>query len=85
MRQGQGFFTTNRGNTVYLEFSWSPGDDFISFLHKPPEMELEVHFHGAYAFTLGPTAPQRTIQKSVLLELLTGGTPSADHFRLIEK
>jgi hypothetical protein len=85
LRDGQGFFTTNRGNTVFLEFSSSPEDDSISFSHKPPEMELDLHICGTYAFTLGPAAPEKRIEKTRLLRIFTPGTPSADIFQLIEK
>ena len=36
---GQGFFTTDRGNPVYIEFSYSEEGDFAHFEYRPPVLE----------------------------------------------
>ena len=83
--EGQGFFTTDRGNGIYLEFSWSIEDDFISFDHKPSEIEIDIHICGTYALTLGPNAQAKTIAKDRLLEILNKQTCSENILQLIEK
>lgn len=83
--QGQGFFTTDRGNTIYLEFSCSIEDDFISFDHKPSQIEIDVHICGTSALTLGPGAPAKTIGKDRLLKILSLQTCSENILQLIEK
>jgi hypothetical protein len=83
--EGQGFFTTDRGNTIFLEFSWSIGDDFISFDHKPSQIEIDVHICGTYALTLGPAALAKKIESHRLLEILNMKTCSENILQLIEK
>lgn len=85
LKEGQGFLTTDGGNSVYLEFSWSRGDDFISFRRKPAEIEIDVHICGAYAFTLGPSVLEERLEKNRLLEIFTRQTVPADVIQLVEK
>jgi hypothetical protein len=83
--EGQGFFTTNHGNGIYLEFSWLISEDFISFDHKPSEIEIDVHICGTYALTLGPRKPSKNMEKHRLLEILNMRTRSENILQLIEK
>ena len=70
VKEGQGFFTTNRGNPVYLEFFYSEGDECISFEYKPPHFEIEIYICGIYTSTLSPEKPKRKVPVDSLLEIL---------------
>jgi len=70
VKEGQGFFTTDRGNPVYLEFFYSEGDDCASFEYKPPHLEIEIHICGICASTLSPGKPKRKIPVDNLVEIL---------------
>jgi hypothetical protein len=84
-REGQGFFSTDRGNSVYLEFTWSAGDDFIAFSHKPSQMEADLYIFGSFAVPLGPTALEKKVEIHRLLEIFSSGVSSAEPFRLVER
>ena len=70
VKEGQGFFTTDKGSPVYLEFFYSEGDDYVSFEYKPPEFEIQIHICGIYTATLSPTRPKQKIPVDNLFELL---------------
>ncbi len=70
VKEGQGFFTTDKGNSVYLEFYYSEGDDCASFEYQPPKFEIEIHICGIYATTLSPQTPKRKIPVNDLLGIL---------------
>ncbi|MGA2401334.1 MAG: hypothetical protein ABSG91_06475 [Syntrophobacteraceae bacterium] len=73
VKEGQGFFTTDKGNSVYLEFFYSVGDDCASFEYKPLKFEIEIHICGVYTATLGPRRPKQKIQVNDLFEILMKG------------
>ncbi len=70
VKEGQGFFTTDKGNSVYLEFFYSEGDDCASFEYKPPKFEIEIHICGIYAATLSSSRPRQKIPVDNLFEIL---------------
>ena len=70
VKEGQGFFTTDKGNSVYLEFFYSEGDDCASFEYQPPKFEIEIHICGIYTATLSPQDPKRKIPVNDLLGTL---------------
>lgn len=69
-KEGQGFFTTDRGNSVYIEFSFSQEADFASFEYKPPLLDIEIHICGVYTTTLTPRRPKQTIPVDSLSQIL---------------
>ena len=70
VKEGQGFFTTDKGSPVYLEFFYSEGDDCASFEYKPPEFQIEIHICGIYTATLSPGKPELKIPVDNLFEIL---------------
>ena len=70
VKEGQGFFTTDKGSPVYLEFFYSEGDDCASFEYKPPKFEIEIHICGIYTATLSPRRPKQKIPVDNLFEIL---------------
>jgi hypothetical protein len=70
VKEGQGFFTTDKGSPVYLEFCYSEGDDCASFEYKPPKFEIEIHICGIYTATLSPHRPKQKIPVDNLFEIL---------------
>jgi hypothetical protein len=70
VKEGQGFFTTDKGNSVYLEFSYCEGDDFAFFEYRPPRFSIVIHICGIYALSLSPAKPKRKIQANRLFEIL---------------
>ena len=70
VKEGQGFFTTDKGSPVYLEFSYSESDDCASFEYKPPKFEIEIHICGIYAATISPSRPKQKIPADSLFEIL---------------
>lgn len=71
VKEGQGFFTTDKGNTVYLEFVYSEEDDCASFEYKPTHFEIELHICGIYTTTLSPGRPKQKVPVDNLFEILT--------------
>jgi hypothetical protein len=71
VKEGQGFFTTDKGSPVYLQFFYSEGDDCASFEYKPPKFEIEIHICGIYTATLSPRRPQQKVPADKLFEILT--------------
>jgi hypothetical protein len=69
-REGLGFFTTDKGSPVYLEFSYSEGDDWACFEYRPPEFEIEIYICGIYTTTLSPRTPKRKIPANDLWRVL---------------
>ena len=69
-KEGQGFFNTDRGNSVYLEFFYSEEDNCISFEYKPPKFEIKIHICGIYTATLSPRRPKQKVPVNDLLEIL---------------
>ena len=70
VKEGQGFFTTDKGSPVYLEFFYSEGDDCASFEYKPPKFEIKIHICGIYTATLSPLRPKQKIPVDNLFEIL---------------
>ena len=70
VKEGQGFFITDKGNPVYLEFSYSEGDDCALFEYKPPKFGIEIHICGIYTATLSPGRPRQKIRADNLIEIL---------------
>ena len=70
VKEGQGFFTTDKGSPVHLEFFYSEGDDCASFEYKPPKFEIEIHICGIYTVTLSPRRPKQKIPVDNLFEIL---------------
>ncbi len=61
VKEGQGFFTTDKGSPVYLEFFYSEEDDWASFEYKPSQFEIEIYICGIYTTTLSPRTPKQKI------------------------
>jgi hypothetical protein len=78
VREGQGFFTTDKGSPVYLEFFYSEGDDWACFEYKPSEFEIEIYICGVYATTLSPRTPKQKIPvndlRGMLMQCVRGVT-----------
>jgi hypothetical protein len=70
VKEGQGFFTTDKGSPVYLEFFYSEGDDCASFEYKPPKFAVEIHICGIYSATLSPRKPKQKVPVDNLFEIL---------------
>jgi hypothetical protein len=70
VKEGQGFFTTDKGSPVYLEFFYSEGDNCASFEYKPPKSEIEIHICGIYTATISPRRPKLKIPVDNLFEIL---------------
>jgi hypothetical protein len=70
VKEGQGFFTTDKGSPVYLEFYYSDGDDCASFEYKPPKFEIEIHICGIYTTTLSTRRPRQKIPVDNLFAIL---------------
>ncbi|MGO9021685.1 MAG: hypothetical protein ACLQVJ_25390 [Syntrophobacteraceae bacterium] len=70
VKEGQGFFTTDKGSPVYLEFSYSESDDCALFEYKPLKFEIEIHICGIYAATISPSRPKKKIPAESLFEIL---------------
>ncbi len=75
VKEGQGFFTTDRGSPVYIEFSYTEGDDSATFEYKPPRMTIEIHICATYTITLTPLRPKQEIPVERLLEVLMKCAP----------
>ena len=58
---GQGFFTTDRGSPVYIEFSYSEQNDCASFEYKPHRFGIEIEICGIYTTTLTPSTPKQSV------------------------
>lgn len=69
-KEGQGFFTTDKGSPVYLEFFYSEEGDCASFAYKPARLDIEIHICGVYATTLTPLQPKQTIPVGSLSQIL---------------
>lgn len=82
-KEGQGFFTTDRGNPVYIEFSSSEEGDFASFEYKPLRCGIEIHICGRCAATLTPDRPGQQIPADTLAQILTDCTGDIE-IRIIE-
>jgi hypothetical protein len=69
VKEGQGFFITDRGSPVYLEFFYSEGDDCASFEYKPANLEIEIQICGIHLATLGPGRPIARLPVDNLIEI----------------
>lgn len=69
-KEGQGFFTTDRGSSVYIEFSCPEQGEFASFEYKPHRLDIEIHICGVYTTTLTPRSPKQTIPLDNLFQIL---------------
>lgn len=74
-KEGQGFFTTDRSTPVYIEFSFSEGDDCACFQYKPTRLDIEIHICGVYVTTLTPSSPNRRVPVDGLLKVLDKCAP----------
>ncbi|MGC8492993.1 MAG: hypothetical protein ACP5SH_14785 [Syntrophobacteraceae bacterium] len=70
VKEGQGFFTTDRGSPVYIEFFYVEGEDFATFAYKPPRLDIEIHLCGMYTATLTPGRPNQSIPAESLFRVL---------------
>ena len=70
VKEGQGFFNTDKGSSVYIEFFYSEGDDCAYFEYKPPTFDIEIHICGIYALTLTASKPKRKIPVDSLFQTL---------------
>lgn len=70
LKEGQGFFTTDKGSPVYLEFCYSEGDDCASFEYKPPNFEIEIQICGIHAATLSPRRPKQKVPVDDLFAII---------------
>jgi hypothetical protein len=68
--EGQGFFTTDKGSPVSIEFFYSEGDDCASFEYRPFKFETKIYICGIYTTTLSPRTPRQKIPVNDLLEIL---------------
>ncbi|MDR3555938.1 MAG: hypothetical protein P4L55_14365 [Syntrophobacteraceae bacterium] len=84
VKEGQGFFTTDRGNPVYLEFSCPEGGDSACFEYLPARMDIEIHLCGNYTITLTAQAPKREIPVESLSQILMKCGPEVE-ITIIEK
>ena len=71
VKEGQGFFTTDKGSPVHLAFFYSIGDDCASFEYRPRRFEIEIHICGIYALTLTPRRSKQKIPADKLFQVLT--------------
>ncbi|MGA2403400.1 MAG: hypothetical protein ABSG91_17120 [Syntrophobacteraceae bacterium] len=82
-KEGQGFFTTDKGSSVYLEFFYSAGDDCASFEYRPLKFEIEIHICGLYTVTLSPRRPKQKIPVNNLFVILMKCVRGVD-IRIVE-
>lgn len=68
--EGQGFFGTDKGNSVYLEFFYSDEDDCAFFECRPLSFAVEIHICGIHMLTLTPSEPKQKIQADRLFDIL---------------
>ena len=73
VNEGQGFFTTDRGSSVYLEFMYSEADDCAFFEYRPSRFPVKIHICGINALSLSPSEPKRKIPADRLFEILMQG------------
>ena len=78
VNEGQGFFVTDKGNPVYLEFSYSEKDDCASLVYKPGKLEIEIQICGIHLATLSPGKPECKISVDDLFEVLGKCTRQAE-------
>jgi hypothetical protein len=83
INEGQGFFVTDKGNAVYLEFFYAEKDDCASFVYKPAKLEIEVQICGIFLATLSPGKPRCRISVDDLFEVLAKCIRQAE-IKLIE-
>ncbi|MGC9195506.1 MAG: hypothetical protein ACP5IL_08645 [Syntrophobacteraceae bacterium] len=82
--EGQGFFTTDRGNPVYIEFCFSEAQDSVCFEYIPPRLGIDIHICGIFALALTPQKPRGEIPVERFLEILRK-CPSQVEIEIIEK
>lgn len=70
VKEGQGFFCTDRGNSVYLEFFYSEGDECASFEYWPPEFAVRIEICGIRILILTPSRPKQDIAVEDLSKIL---------------
>ncbi len=84
LTEGQGFFNTDRGRSVYLEFFYSEGDDYVSFECEPAKFEIEIHICGIYIVSLGPGEPKKNFPANALFKILEESAHEAD-IKIVEE
>ncbi len=67
--EGQGFFLTNKGNSVFVEFSYFEGDEYIAFGRKPVQMGIDLHLCEVYAVTFQPEESGKGLTVKYFLEI----------------
>ncbi len=70
--EGQGFFRTDSGNSVYLAFSFTDGADFVIFSRKPAIAAIEIKIGGKQALAMQPGQSEKSIGIEELLDLKNG-------------
>ncbi len=68
--EGQGFFTTDRGGSVYIEFFHPEGADRVYFEYKPCRTNIEIYLGGIYTISLTPRNPKAEIPLDRLIQIL---------------
>ena len=59
--EGQGFFTTDKGNCVFLEFSYTKLDNCALFAYQTVALGIDVYLCGKHALSLTPAEPIKKI------------------------
>ncbi len=75
LHEGQGFFETERGNSVYIEFSYREGEKYIHFMHKPAELRIGLFIRGIHILDLSREKHVNSIAAKSFLEMLSGDSP----------
>ncbi|MFZ2445397.1 MAG: hypothetical protein WAW37_03490 [Syntrophobacteraceae bacterium] len=83
--EGQGFFETDKGNSVYIEFSFREGEDFIVFSRKPVEMAVDIHLWGGCALTLRRGEVEIGIETDKLLAVCKEGVLPGKIIKVVER
>lgn len=83
--EGQGFFTTDADNPVYVEFTYFEGDEFLSFRCHSSQDEIEVHVFGNPLVTLQAEATRTSVAVENLVAAFERKKLPVDFIRLVEK
>jgi hypothetical protein len=82
--EGQGFFTTDKGNCVFLEISFSEPNFCATLIYQPVGPEIQVHICGVYTVSLTPQEPTKKLPVSELLKVFKN-CPQGMTVRVSEK
>lgn len=75
LHEGQGFFETEQGNPVYIEFSYREGEEYVHFMHKPEELRIGLFIRGIHILDLSREKHESTIAAQSFLEILSRDSP----------